>query len=505
MTAPPPPGGLGVGPAGEPVPRLTVVVPARDAEATLAATLGTLVGRPDIARVVVVDDGSTDRTATIAQEAGATVVGGDGAGPAAARNRGMAVVKTELVAFCDADDDWIAPIPDPRLLALGADPGLDGAWGTTICRLDQPGAVDQAPSHLGALHGLVVRTAAWHRVGPFEPTLRTGEDVDWILRSRRLGLRVAMVDVPCYRYRLRSGSTSSGEGRRAAGLLAAVRRATRAAADGEGEGGGGSGDVAPGPPGLGGVPTAPTAGSVATSPAPSSSGSASARPAGTVSVAVVVPAADGERYLGEALASILGQVPRPASVVVGDDASTDDTVAVARRHGVAVVSLPSRQGPNAARMAALAHDPAGEGPAELVAFCDADDLWPAGRLATLVASLDADPDAAGVTGRVRCFASPDRDTSHLEVPTEDQPGVVVGALVVRRADLEAVGGLRTDLLTGEVVALERALAARGRQLAHIDDVVLHRRIHGDNLTVTRADEVRRAYLRLAVEHVRSER
>ena len=453
-------------------PELTVVVPARDAAATLGITLAGLVGHPDVARVIVVDDGSVDDTAAIARGAGVTVVGGDGSGPAAARNRGVEAVTTTLVAFCDADDEWIAPVPDPRLAALADDPALDGAWGTTICRRDEPGAIDEAPTHLGALHGLVVRTEAFRRVGPFEESMRLGEDVDWILRARRAGLRIAMLDVPCARYRLRSDGLSGGPGAKAAGLLAAVRRAAEASA--------------------------------ARPEREAEPGSAVA------SVAVVVPAADGARYLREALASIRAQDPAPAVVVVGDDASTDDTVAVARAAGVVVVSSTERQGPNAARMAALeAADLAaadlggGSAAPELVAFCDADDVWPAGRLATMVAALEGDPDAAGVVGRVASFASPDRDTSGLEVPSGSQPGVVIGALLVRRADLDAVGGLRTDLIGGELVALERALAARGRPVLRIDDVVLRRRIHGDNLTIQRADEVRRAYLTLAIEGTRA--
>lgn len=425
---------------------LSVVIPARDAAATLVRTLDGLTAHPEVTEIVVVDDGSTDDTAALAVDAGARLVRGPGTGPAAARNRGAAAATEPLVAFCDADDEWIAPSPDPRLALLVADPEADGAWGQVVCR---PAGADhdEPPTHLGALHGLVLRRRALAVAGPFAEDMRLGEDVDWILRARRAGLRLVKLDVPCARYHLRPGSLSHGEGRRAAGLLAAARR------------------------------------SVARSAA--------------ASVLVAVPAADGARYLGEALRSVLDQVPAPTRVVVADDASTDGTPQVAREAGAEVVRLRRRSGPNAARAAAMA-----AGGSELVAFCDADDLWPPGRLGVMLTALATEPTAAGVIGRVEAFASPDRDVTGLAVPEGPVPGVVIGALLVRRADLDAVGGLRTDLIGGELVALERALAGRGRALVRIDEVVLRRRIHGDNLTLTRAEEVRRAYLTLAVERIR---
>lgn len=432
---------------------LTVVIPARDAATTLGRTLDALLAHPDVAEVIVVDDGSTDDTAELAAERGARVVAGTGSGPSAARNRGAALASTPLLAFCDADDEWIAPVPDPRVALLTERPELDGALGQTICRTDGPTARDAAPTHLGAVHGLVLRRTAFDRVGGFDEDLQLGEDLDWILRSRAAGLRVEMLDVPCYRYLLHEGSLSSGPGRRASGILAAARMAAARAA----------GTAGTGPP----------------------------------TVAVVVPVADGERYLPEALASIATQVPPPTTIVVGDDASTDASAEVARELGAVVVSLETRSGPNPARMAAI-----GGATSDLVAFCDADDVWPAGRLATLVAALDGAPGAAGVVGTVEAFASPDRDVSGLAIPEGPQPGSVIGALLIRRADLDAVGGLRTDLLTGELVALERALAAVDRHLVRIDDLVLRRRVHGDNLTIRSADEVRRAYVRLAIEGAR---
>lgn len=96
----------------------SVIVPARDAEATLARTLEAL-SRQDFAEpyeVIVVDDGSRDRTAELAAAAPGPVrvLRRAAQGPAAARNVGVAESQGNLLAFCDAD-----VFPTPGWLSAG--------------------------------------------------------------------------------------------------------------------------------------------------------------------------------------------------------------------------------------------------------------------------------------------------------------------------------------------------------------------------------------------------
>jgi glycosyltransferase involved in cell wall biosynthesis len=102
------------------VPDISVVVPARDREACILDLLRALDEQTlerDRFEVVVVDDGSTDRTPELvsawvsADPARRRIVRGEGRGPAAARNAGIREVRSAWIAFTDSDT-----IPDPTWL-----------------------------------------------------------------------------------------------------------------------------------------------------------------------------------------------------------------------------------------------------------------------------------------------------------------------------------------------------------------------------------------------------
>src|SRR5687767_11645745 len=89
----------------------SVIVPARDAEATLGDTLDALAGQEMSAEyeVIVVDDGSSDGTVAIAEHApGVKLLRQDRLGPGEARNTGARVARGRVLAFTDAD---CRPIP----------------------------------------------------------------------------------------------------------------------------------------------------------------------------------------------------------------------------------------------------------------------------------------------------------------------------------------------------------------------------------------------------------
>jgi GT2 family glycosyltransferase len=193
-----------------PTPEISVVVPDLDsplAGATLAA-LAALGAPGEGVEVVVVG-----RDAPGAVPRGGAVrflETTERLNPAAARNRGVAASQGRKILFTDADcrplPGWLAALSaalDRAPIAGGAVTFPLESHGPARWALadniasfhdllpDRPAEADTRRP-LGSLN-LAVRRDAWERVGPFDESLPTSEDHDWVLRARALGLATAFV------------------------------------------------------------------------------------------------------------------------------------------------------------------------------------------------------------------------------------------------------------------------------------------------------------------------
>ncbi|HEY6417407.1 MAG TPA: glycosyltransferase, partial [Candidatus Binataceae bacterium] len=183
-------------------PRASVIVPAWNASTSVALCLDSLRDQnyPDY-ETIVVDDGSSDSTAAIAEQAGARTLRLEHRGLAAARNAGAAAASGEVVAFIDADAradrDWLyhlveaitrrgaaaaggpnfaPPAASPRAAALAAAPGI-------------PCEVRSGDDRLAQLCGcnMAIAKSALAAAGGFDPSFTAaGDDVDlsWRLAER---------------------------------------------------------------------------------------------------------------------------------------------------------------------------------------------------------------------------------------------------------------------------------------------------------------------------------
>jgi GT2 family glycosyltransferase len=169
-------------------------------------------------------------------------------------------------------------------------------------------------------------------------------------------------------------------------------------------------------------------------------------------VTVVTPAYNAARYLPETVGSVLGQSFSNLELIIVDDGSTDDTLAVARRLAatdprVSVVSTPNG-GAAAARNTALRF-----ARGEFVALLDSDDLLVPDYLARQLAVFDAFPEASVVTANaVNCGGGPafdgkpfwpratglERTTLHQLIEHEDTVCILS---VFRRSICAAIGGV----------------------------------------------------------------
>lgn len=188
----------------QPVPSVSVVIPVFEGERYLGEAIESAL-RQSVppTEVIVIDDGSSDGSAALADSFGGVVrcVRQAHAGIGAGRNRGVAEARGELIAFLDADDLWDADKTRLQLAALANDPTLDMVFGHALqfhsaeltpeerARTRVPAAAIAAMVPGGGLF----RAAAFARVGPFETQWRVGEFVSWYQHAMELGLRFAVL------------------------------------------------------------------------------------------------------------------------------------------------------------------------------------------------------------------------------------------------------------------------------------------------------------------------
>ena len=190
--------------------RASVIVPAYNQAAHLRTVLGALLASaPPGVEILVVDDGSTDRTVAISEAMGVRVVRRPGnLGPAGARNFGARCCQGEILFFVDADV-VVDPRAIGRVLATFRDrPEVAAIFGSYD---DQPSAPNLVSQYRNLLHHFVhqnaaseastfwtgcgaVRRGCFESVGGFDEAreLNYVEDVELGHRLRRAGYRILL-------------------------------------------------------------------------------------------------------------------------------------------------------------------------------------------------------------------------------------------------------------------------------------------------------------------------
>ena len=235
--------------ASRPLP-VSVIVPVRNGAAQLRRALASVhVAAP--AEVIVIDGGSSDGSAQVAQAFAAELGHRSAAGPpairvitqrssglAAARNEALAVACQPFVAFCDSDDRWHPEGLAALYAALTADPDANAKAHVAIGRVlpevldgtDPAQLRDAQRDRIGtALPGftpgaMLARRAVFERLGGFDETLSIGADSDWFVRLVQSEFDLARLDKVTLYKGMRAHSLSADVARYRKELLVIAAR-----------------------------------------------------------------------------------------------------------------------------------------------------------------------------------------------------------------------------------------------------------------------------------------
>lgn len=196
-------------------------------------------------------------------------------------------------------------------------------------------------------------------------------------------------------------------------------------------------------------------------------------------ISVIMPLRNAAVYLAETLRSYRDNASPRMELLVVDDGSTDQSLAVLQQSGLAHRLFHAcGVGPAAARNLAL-----GQAEGLLTAFLDADDLWPRQTLARLAGVLHSQPQVRICAGRIQTFSTGEvaPEISH-RLRAQAFYGVNLGAALFYTEDLRRLGGFDETLRFDEDTDLWIRCWEQGLEKRLIADTTLMYRLHSDNMT-----------------------
>jgi glycosyltransferase involved in cell wall biosynthesis len=199
---------------------VSCIVPVYNGERFLAAAVESILGqtRPPL-EVIVVDDGSTDRTPEIARSfrPPVRVIRQANAGPVVARNRGVAESRGDFIAFLDADDLWHPEKLARQLERFERRPELayvaalvQNFWEDEVAgERERMSAHARAAPIPGYVTGAMVIRRTWmEQIGPFDMALGHADSADWVQRANEAGAQSELVEEVLLRRRLHANNRS---------------------------------------------------------------------------------------------------------------------------------------------------------------------------------------------------------------------------------------------------------------------------------------------------------
>jgi glycosyltransferase involved in cell wall biosynthesis len=215
-------------------------------------------------------------------------------------------------------------------------------------------------------------------------------------------------------------------------------------------------------------------------------------------VSIILPVFNTEKYVAQAIQSVLDQSYKNLEIICINDGSSDNSLEIVKSFGdkIIIVDLEKNSGIAAARNEGIkiAHG-------DYLAFMDSDDLWTPNKIELQMNEFEKNPQLQISFTYFNCFLSPDlsdeiKNTHYC--PPDPAPGYISATAVVKTEFFKLVGMFDPKWRVGEFIDWYSRAQSMNATTSIIPEICLLRRIHGTNTGVTQRDS-RLDYVRIARE------
>ena len=211
-------------------------------------------------------------------------------------------------------------------------------------------------------------------------------------------------------------------------------------------------------------------------------------------VSAIIPVYNGEKYLSEAIESLLDQSYQPIEILIVDNGSTDKSAQIAQSYlpKIQYYYLPEPNGIKAKNFGIT------QSKGQFISFLDADDIWEKDKTHLQLAAFKQEPTLDAVFGLVQQFISPELDSSlkqKYKFSNELMRGYHQSAMLIKREALFKVGLFNETWEVGEFLDWYQRSQEMKLKLSLLNSIVFNRRLHPSNMGITKKHS-RHDYLKI---------
>ena len=414
--------------------------------------------------LIIVDDGSSDGTYEFLKdlyrnESPVVLVRlSAGLGVSAARNTGIRLARGDLIAFCDADDEWREGKLEAQISFLNSHPDIQVVFTDDVSVADDVNErtdilVEQAKSDRIHFRCALMRRSVFDEVGLLDEEMRVREDTEWLVRARTKGIAFGFIDEPLYvRHVLSSGlSAGAGDADRKQRVLDSFIKGIRRS-------------------------------HLKVSP--------------NYDLSILIPVFNADKYVAEAVESCVSS-KYSYELILADDGSADsslDTVCKCLRSCNIPTTLIHRKHRG---QASSRNDTYRVSRGRYLLYLDADDRFTEGAIDALMDSAADHPDASVISSLCRDFISPDlteEDASALRINPEPYRRMLSGCMLIQRNTFDVIGLYDEKMATSETAQWVMRIRDAHLKIHEINYITLARRYHRDNLGRVNLEAQMKSYM-----------